>query len=113
MAAFFSSIALVIGLQPGEISLLKLLFYPLAFRCLCHKVLEIGLVKERKHGDILVYMIVAFFCGYTYSIEMGSCPKNFYKIIDGYAKLDAYEKSGWGVASSRVKAENAVKYKLL
>ena len=56
-------------------------------------------------------MMVAFFCGFTYSIEMGSCPKNFYKIIDSYAKLDKNEKRGWGVASSRVKAEIAKKYK--
>ena len=44
VAAFISSIPLVVGLQPGELSLLKLLFYPLAYRCVCNKFLEIGLV---------------------------------------------------------------------
>ena len=44
VAGFASSIPLAVGLQPGELSLLKLLFFPLAYRCLCNKSLEIGLV---------------------------------------------------------------------
>ena len=44
LAAFMSGMFLSANLANGEKNLLKLLFYPLAFRCLSDKLLEIGLV---------------------------------------------------------------------
>ena len=44
VAGFVSSLILTIGLLPGELSLLKLFFYPLAYRCLCNTLLETGFV---------------------------------------------------------------------
>ena len=81
LAAFMSGIFLSANLANGEKNLLKLLFYPLAFRCLSDKLLEIGLVPKFKHGDIIMYMIVGFFAAFSTLIEWNSCPDNLRKTI--------------------------------
>ena len=80
-AAFISGLFLSANLANGEKNLLKLLFYPLAFRCLSDKLLDIGLVPKFKHGDIAVYMIFGFFCAFSTLIEWNSCPDNLRKTI--------------------------------
>ena len=74
LAAFISGLFLSFQVQKGEKNLLKLLFYPLAFRCLCDKLLDIGFVSKFKHGDILVYMVFGFFCAFSTLVEWNSCP---------------------------------------
>ena len=65
-----ATMALVLGLQKGEIAIIKLIAYPLAFQCLCHKMLEIGLVpRMRTGGDILVYMLVCTPLAFCYINE--------------------------------------------
>ena len=81
MAAFISGLFLSANLANGEKNLLKLLFYPLAFRCLSDKLLDIGLVPQFKHGDIVVYMIFGFFFAFSTLIEWNSCPDNLRKTI--------------------------------
>ena len=112
LAAFISTMPLVIGLQSGEQNLLKLLFFPLAFRCLCNKIMEIGLVSQFKHGDIVFYMLCGVFCSYTYMIEHDSCPNGIYRMVDGYAKMSRFEKRTYGLASMKIKAEITTKSKM-
>ena len=112
IAAFTSVLPLAVGLQPGEQNLLKLLFFPLAFRCLCDKLMETGLVPKFKHGDILFYMLCGVFCSYTYMIEHSSCPGGMYRMVDNYAKLDLTESRTWRLASTKTRADLATKYNL-
>ena len=39
-AAFFAALPLALGLQPREVNVLKMLFFPMLFRCMCDKALE-------------------------------------------------------------------------
>ena len=74
IAAMISVIPLFIGLQDKEKNLMKLFFFPLAFRCLSNKTIEIGLVPRPKHGDILAYGIFAYLIGFSTLMEWNSCP---------------------------------------
>ena len=110
IAAFISTLPLVVGLQPGELNLLKLLFFPLAFRCLSDKLMEIGLVPQFKHGDIFFYMLCGVFCSYSYMVEHSSCPSGIYKMVDNYAKMTPFENRTYRLASMKTKADVATKY---
>ena len=69
-----SVIPLFLGLNEKEKNLMKLFFFPLAFRCFSNKTIEIGLVPRPRHGDILAYGIFAFLIPFTTLIEWNSCP---------------------------------------
>lgn len=67
IAAVISIVPLLTGLQPNEQNLLKLIFYPLAFRCLFDKIVEKGWITPFKHGDILAYVLANICVGFTYT----------------------------------------------
>lgn len=69
IAAMASAIPIVQGLQDNEQNLVKLLFYPLAFRCLFDKLFEKGWLRKFKHGDIIGYVIANIFITFTYQQE--------------------------------------------
>ena len=73
IAAMVSVIPMYIGLQEKEKNLMKLFFFPLAFRCLSNKTIEIGLVPRPNHGDILAYGIFAYLIGFGTLMEWNSC----------------------------------------
>ena len=71
IAAMIGSLPLSFGLQKNEINLVKLLFYPLLARCVCDKLLEIGLIpKIERGGDVLAYMLACFPIPYTFVLEI-------------------------------------------
>ena len=67
-----ATIPLILGLQKSEITILKLIAYPLAFQCLTQKLLGLGLLPNIKRGDILAYMIVTTPLVFCYINEGGS-----------------------------------------
>jgi hypothetical protein len=67
IAAIASVVPILTGLQPNEQNLIKLIFYPLAFRCLFDKIVELGWITPFKHGDILAYVLANICVGFTYT----------------------------------------------
>lgn len=67
LASLFSAMPLLCGLQANELNLIKLIFYPLAFRCIFDKAIEQGWVVPFKHGDILAYVMMNVFVAFTYT----------------------------------------------
>lgn len=110
IAAFISVLPLIVGLQQSELNLVKLLFFPLVFRCLCDKMMEIGMVTPFKHSDILAYMFTGFFVSYTYMVEHASCPKSTFKLIDTYSRMNVFENRTYNTASTLKQIANAQKY---
>jgi hypothetical protein len=52
-----SGLVLAFGLNEKEKTLFKLFIYPLAFRCLGDKLLELGYLPTLPHGETITYMI--------------------------------------------------------
>ena len=67
IAAIASAVPLFYGLLPNEQNLIKLIFYPLAFRCAFDKIVELGWIVPFKHGDILAYVLASVFVAFTYT----------------------------------------------
>ena len=85
IAAFVGAIPIALGLQKSELSLVKLIFLPLVWRCICDKSLESGFVPSIKPGgDILAYMLTTFYLTYCYMIESHSAPA-MSKIVHHYS----------------------------
>ena len=111
-AALVSGLFLSSQLQNGEKNLMKLLFYPLAFRCLCDKILDVGLVSQIRHGDILVYMIFGFFCAFSTLIEWNSCPDGLRQTIQhSFTRMTYFECRSFSVANMAFRKDKALKYK--
>jgi hypothetical protein len=87
IAAMVASLPLLYGLQAGELNLLKLIFYPLAFRCFVDKMIELGWLKTFKHGDILAYVLVNLFVAFTYTQERQSCPPSLFNMVEVYSQM--------------------------
>ena len=86
LAAIVCVLPLALGLHKNEKNLVKLIFFPLAFRCLTDLMLDVGLIPKFKHGDILGYMLTSFFVSYAYAVEKHSCPPSVTKMVFQYAK---------------------------
>ena len=72
IAACACALPIVFGLQKSELNLAKLVFFPLAWRCISNKLLEVGFVPKFKGGDVLAYMLVGFVVTYAYMLESSS-----------------------------------------
>ena len=113
IAAFGSGTVLAAGLQPGEMNLLKLFFIPLAWRCFCDKMMDIGLIPRFKHGDILVYMIIGFFCSFSTLVEWNSCPDPMRKTIQHtFCRMQPFESRSFSVANTMYRARKGEKYQI-
>lgn len=66
LAAMASSVPLYVGLQPNEQNLIKLIFFPLAFRCVVATLTDCGF-KQPKHAEIYAYFVIAWFTGWAYT----------------------------------------------
>ena len=86
-AAFLSAIPIVVGLNKKELSLFKLLIYPLMYRCLVTKLIELGLIPTFKHGDILGYVVTTFFYGFCQICESHSHQPQMYNMVKQYAQF--------------------------
>ena len=84
--------------------MVKLLFFPLTWRCFSDILIEIGLVPKFVGGDILAYMLVCLFCPYSYMIEMQSCPPAIKSMIFHYCD----EKFGETRTYTIIRAVNRV-----
>ena len=67
-----STFPLIFGLERGELSLVKLFIFQLAFRCVTNKLIERGLIPKFKHGDILAFAIVDYAAIYCSLMEKQS-----------------------------------------
>ena len=86
LAAMISAIPLM-GLRKNEQSLLKLLIYPVAWRCFCTTLLENQIIPTiNRHGDILAYVALSSVIGYCMVFEAWSSPMN--KAVTTYAQFD-------------------------
>ena len=58
-------------------AILKLLFFPVFWRCLCSFLIERKVIPTlKKHGDILAYMLLSSVIGYCVIFEAWSSPLN-------------------------------------
>ena len=85
LAAIVCVLPLALGLHKNEKNLVKLIFFPLSFRCLSNLLMEVGLIPTFKHGDILGYMLSCFFVVYAYVCERHSSSPAVTKMIYQYA----------------------------
>ena len=70
VAAFLSAIPVIVGFSSREQSLFKLLIFPLVWRCIVSKAMDLGLLPTlNRHGDILGYVIVTTIVGFCFSTE--------------------------------------------
>ena len=71
---------------------MKLFFFPLAYRCLCDKLLEKGWLPKFKHGDILGYMLASGCIGFVWSMEKYSDSPAMKKAVDLYTRENRWEQ---------------------
>ena len=69
----------------GEMSLVKLVVYPRAIECLFELMVERGILRKFKYGDIIAYALQVAFITYNYIYE-GSLPAGFGRTIDNYSQ---------------------------
>ena len=100
---------MLIGLKSDEMKIVKLLFYPLAYRCICDKALEIGLVSPFKHGDIMFYMVSTTLWGYSYMLE-NRAGSSVYNIVDGYTSFDYYWKRNYYFGGMKLRSDIAKRH---
>ena len=81
LAALVCVLPIALGLQKNEKNLVKLIFFPLAFRCLSNLLMEVGLVPTFKHGDILGYMFSCYAVVYSYVLERHSSSPAVSKMV--------------------------------
>ena len=110
VAAFACSFPIVFGLQKNELSLVKLVFFPLAFRCITDKLLEAGILPKFVGGDILGYMLVCCFCPYSYMLEYHSCPPAISRMIFTYCDENAWESRSYNILRSVNRVKIASRY---
>ena len=85
VAAFISAIPAIIGFSSREQQLFKLLIFPLVWRCIVSKAMDIGLLPTlKRHGDILGYVIVTTIVGFCFSTEGYSNQRQLQGMIRGY-----------------------------
>ena len=83
VAAMISALP-IIGLKKNELGLVKLLFFPVAWRCFCQIMLKKKIVPSiSRHGDILTYMALSWIIGMCMVFEAYSSPLN--KAVSTYA----------------------------
>ena len=104
MAALLCALPIVLGLEPGETSLVKLLFFPLAWRVVCDKLVEVGLLPKFWGGEVLGYMLACFLIPYTYMLEPRSSSPAMYKLVLTYSRDPYFENRGFHIVKSAVRA---------
>ena len=82
LAAFVSAFSIAVGMKKKEQALFKLLIYPLMFRCLITKLVEVGLFPSFKHGDILAYFAATSHLSYCQIVEKHSQQPQMYNMIN-------------------------------
>ena len=114
IAAMVSVIPLYFGLQDKEKNLMKLFFFPLAFRCLSNKTIEIGLIPRPNHGDILAYGIFVWFMGFGTLIEWNSCSASIKQNIQKEVfQMRPAEMRSYSIANTAFRAGRFDDYKFL
>ena len=81
----------MLGLENSEMNLVKLIFYPLAWRCICDKSMEVGLIPKFWGGEVLAYMICCWSIPQTYLLEKKSCIPAVHKLVLNYSRDPKYE----------------------
>lgn len=83
LAAMISSLPMM-GLRKNEQGLVKLLFFPIAWRCFCQILLTKRIIPSfSRHGDIFTYMCLSWIIGWCMIFEGYSSPLN--KAVAHYA----------------------------
>ena len=83
IAGMASAIPIVLIMNPQEQNLLKLFFFPLAFRCLVDKLLQLKLLPNlgTNFGSVISYMLVTTIIGFTYTFESFSLAPSMYRLV--------------------------------
>lgn len=79
-------------LDNQEQSLLKLFFFPLAYRCLVDKLRMKGVIPDIKHGSVLGYVLSAGIIGFVWTMEKYSDSPAMKKAVDMYVRESHYEQ---------------------
>ena len=103
LAAFLCTLPMVLGLDSTETTLVKLVFYPLAWRCFYSKLIEVGLLPTFKHGDVLGYMLACFLVPYTYTMEPRSCSPPIHKMVLHYSRDPRWENRVYDIVKTGVR----------
>lgn len=110
IAAVASAVPMFFGLMPNEQNLIKLIFYPLAFRCVFDKTVESGWIVPFKHGDILAYVVASIFVAFTYTQERQSCPPSLFSMIEIYSQMGPPEFRAQAAMKTAWRAKLAESY---
>ena len=113
IAAFIATIPLAIGLEARELNVLKMLFFPMAFRCICDMLLAKKIVPKFVFGDVLAYMCATYFMTYCGNFETHSCPPGIQKMADNYSKQTKFEMRTLLASSLTQRRDLAEKYKII
>jgi len=99
IAGFISSLPINL-VSKQEQNLLRLFFYPLAWRCFYDKLKELGIVPKVKHASVLFYMIHALHIGYTYTYEKQSIG-SLNGAIDSYTQFSRHSnRIFWNISTA-------------
>ena len=91
MSSLIASLTLFIA-REKDITLIKIMLYPRAVDAIYHLLIEKGIVKPIKHGQIYLYLLEYLILVYTYIYEPWSLKPSFVKQLDFYCDLNKYEK---------------------
>ena len=94
-----------------EQNLIKLLCFPLAFRCLFDKLFEKKwLPYMGKHGGIIGYMLTASIIGVTFSFEKMSMAPSMDRMVRNYSHQAKPEDRAWFATMARTRTLIAERY---
>lgn len=100
LAAFLSALPVVIGMNDKEQNLLKLLLYPLLWRCVFTKLFEMKWLPTFKHGDILAYVISTFYFGHVSVFEVYSNNRPMFYAVANYGSWglpELMQHNSWNI----------------
>ena len=110
LAGALSALPLAFGFNAQEQNLLKLFIYPLAYRCVCDKLFELGWLPQVKYGSVISYMMVSSVITYGFTVERHSQPPSMYRMVDSYARLNDVENRFLNAFKTLIRVQITEKY---
>ena len=101
VSGFLSAVSIYFIMNKKEQSLIKLLLFPLAFRCLFEKILQMGLLPNwGGPGAVLSYVIFNFVFALNFVLELYSLEPAMNRMVTSYTKLRWDEARAFRIAMS-------------
>ena len=92
IAAMISALPALIGFSSQEIRLIKLMMFPLVFRCIGTKLFEKGFPQMKRHGGIVAYVLLTNIIAFSYVLEPLSNAAGMQKSIESYTMVTPFYK---------------------